>query len=438
MVFGTTPDYVKNLHQRYSPGLFFIIDQRFRHDPFLRDVDESDLFFTDIWGSEDTIQPVFDHFKKNHITPVGIACYDCESLLKASEMAHRFGLDFPSYNAIRLARNKVTSKQIWNVAHVPAPRARMVSTLSETLEFFHKIKKEVVLKPISSSGSELLFHCSDKDDILKAVDIISTQLKTRRLNPLFRPVPGDSTDPSRVWVAEEFISGPEFSCDFILLEDRLTILRTTGKAKDNNQSFGSILAYIIPPDFPLGFSQSNLCTLLKRSVISLGFVKGHFMADFIVQEGKPFIVEVTPRPGGDSIPNLLEMATGIDILGLHLGFASGNFPRTFQMSIPEKQYASINLYAPQEGIITELDGSAIHGLPWVKAVFINKQLGDKVVLPPFDYESRKIGYCIVEIKPSWDLAGTQQILQENLKLSITSQPPSQSSYSLKRTSSVSG
>ena len=84
---------------------------------------------------------------------------------------------------------------------------------------------------------------------------------------------------------EDFIDGPEFSCDFILQENKIIILRMTEKIKDNEQTFGTVLAYVMPSAFPPEISMLKLSSVFKKAVNSLGFSWGWFMADFIMKGG---------------------------------------------------------------------------------------------------------------------------------------------------------
>jgi len=143
------------------------------------------------------------------------------------------------------------------------------------------------------------------------------------------------------------------------------------------------------------------------------------MVDFIVHNGFPVIIEMAPRPGGDSIPDLVEIATGYDLLGMHLDIMSGKFQPPKTLPVPCESFASINLYAPREGIITRLDPSRIFSLPWVKAMFLKKNVGDRIILPPEDYDNRLLGYCIISLDPNYNLTSVCQHLQSLLKISIS-------------------
>ena len=146
------------------------------------------------------------------------------------------------------------------------------------------------------------------------------------------------------------------------------------------------------------------------------------MVDFIIQDGRPVILEMTPRPGGDSIPDLIKMATGADLIGIHLDVMSGNRGAPRKMDMPPESFASINFYTPREGIIKIIDPSRILDIPWVRGVVLKKNVGDTVSLPPHDYDNRLLGYCIVSVKEKWNLIAVSEYLQNLLRISFTDPP----------------
>jgi len=422
IVVGTTPDYVARLCRTYTEPILFILDPRFNNHSFLANVDPSILLFTPLEEYEEILGSINTYLSMNKIYPQGVACFDCEHLLTASKLAQSLGLPFPSPEAIIRTRNKFESRRLWRKAAINSPDAILASSLGETLEFFDKLKKPVVLKPISGSGSELLFRCEKKENIMESVKIMKEQLPKRRINPLFKPLPSTlgepPVDPCNSWIVEEFISGPEFSCDFILNDGDIAIIRETGKIKADDQSFGSILAYTAPPSYPEGFSIENLAQTLEKAAKALGFTWGYFMIDFIIQNGNVVIIEMASRPGGDSIPDLIEKANGCDILTTYLNLMSGRCPAKQESKIPSDVFASINIYARQEGVIIDLDPSQILSLSWIKGLFLKKGVGDQVHLPPNDYDNRILGYCVICPDPQWDPISTYYYLQGRLKISL--------------------
>lgn len=422
LIVGTTPDYVAKLYERYSKSLLFLTDRRFQEDPLLRHLPPSSLIFAPLQDAEAACRKTHDVLRAGRATPEGIACFDCDSLLLAGRLGSELGLRFPPWEAIARCRSKFETKKIWSAHGVASPLASIASSLKETLRFFDTHGRNIVLKPVSGSGSELLFHCKNEPALIQAVKTLEEELPKRSRNPLFRPFPnpagGSPIDPCRCWVAEEFISGPEFSCDFVLQDEKVFFIRETGKIKATDKPFGSVLAYTFPPRYPSGFQKRILKEALKKATSSLGFDWGFFMVDYIVNQGTPLLIELTPRPGGDSIPELVRAATGLDTLSLYLDFVQGRFREPEELALGPESFASLNFFAPREGRIEVLDGTRVRALPHVKKLFFKKKAGDRVILPPKDYDNRLLGYCIIEAKPGLDLVIETRQIEQMLEVRI--------------------
>ena len=422
LIVGTTPDYVVKLFERYSRSLLFLTDSRFQHDPLLQGFPSSSQAFASLGNVDEACHKTHELLKIQSTPPKGIGCFDCDSLLLASRLGSELGLRFPGWEAIARCRSKAESKKAWTRHGVPSPAAAVVSSLAETMDFFERNGRSVVLKPLAGSGSELLFHCKDESDLRKTVAVIEEELPKRRNNSLFRPCPDPDCDslidPCGCWVAEEYISGPEFSCDFVLQEGEIFFIRETGKIKAEDKPFGSILAYTFPARYPEGFQKRVLKEVLKQATGSLGFDWGFFMVDYILHDGSPVLIEMTPRPGGDSIPELVRATTGLDTLSLYLDFVQGDFKKPQELAALPESFASLNFYAPKEGTIQVLDGARLTACPRVRKLFFKKHAGDRVILPPRDYDNRLLGYCVIEAKPGLDLVEETQRLQRMLDLKI--------------------
>jgi len=422
LVVGTTPDYVARLYRDVSRPLLFLTAERFRDDPKLTEIPHSDILFAPLDSLEPTLKRVLAFLAARDARLSGVACFDCESLLTAARLASRLHLPFPSWQAIARSRNKFEARSTWTAMGINSPYASLSSDFQETLHFFRSHGENVVLKPVSGSGSELLFHCAAEEEVKSAVATMETELPLRGTNPLFAPFPdpmhGHEIDPCKSWIAEEFIAGEELSCDFVFRGGEILLVRETGKVKATDKPFGSVLAYTFPPLYPQSFKKERLLEILRKAVLSLGFDWGFFMADYVIREGFPVLIELTPRPGGDSIPDLVKIGTGRDTLGLYPDFAAGVFKAPEAIDIRPESFASINLYAQKEGRIISLDGKKIRDLSHVRYLFLKKKEGDRVILPPKDYDNRLLGYCIVAAEPGSNLIAECRRIEDLLVVSI--------------------
>lgn len=422
LVVGTTPDYIARLHERHPDSLIFVTAVHFKGNPLLKGIPTSAILYSNLEDVPGTLGEVEDFLSSRKIEPSGVACFDCESLVLSSRVAAMFHRPFPPWEATTRARNKFDAKIVWEKAGISCPGAMLASTLDQTLDFFLAHGRDIVIKPLSGSGSELLFHCTREKEVEEAIGIISRELPRRRSNPLFRPladpITGKALDPCSLWVLEEFVAGEEFSLDFVLQSGRVTIIRETGKVKAQDKPFGSVLAYLLPPSYPPHLKREALPELLKRAVTSLGFDWGFFMVDFIVRDGVPCLLEVTPRPGGDSIPDLVKIAYGRDIIDIYLGFVRGLFKGIEGFPSCEGTYASINLYAPREGTILNLAPARLLSESHVMALHLKKKKGERLLLPPGDYDNRLVAHCVIRVERELDFHSESERLMHLLDLSI--------------------
>lgn len=422
LVVGTTPDYVKKIY-RTSPGrAVFLMREQFIADRVLSDIPAGNMIFAPFDDFEKVFSAVRTYFSSFAAEPVGIACFDCDALIVAARLAECFTKPFADAKTVNRCRNKFLVKCNWLDAGIMTPRGIIADTFIKARSFLEKYPEGVVLKPIAGGGSELVFLCRNEKELMEAVNILIKELPHRRAKDLFRAdtleSPGEHEKMGYdSWIVEAYIPGPEFSCDFLLQDGAVRIVRVTGKVKAPDQTFGTILAYTYPAPLPGQVSETHLESALNKAVTVLGFTRGHFMADFIIKDAMIFLVELSPRPGGDSIPDLVETATGTNLLELHLDFVSGEYP-----ALPVsngRSYASVNLFAPEEGVVEDIDASLLYQHAGVRKVVIQKNQGERIVFPPADYESRYLGYCIVEADDAMDLQSHFFFLNDLVRVSLS-------------------
>ena len=175
----------------------------------------------------------------------------------------------------------------------------------------------------------------------------------------------------------------------------MRIVRVTRKIPLPSAEFGAIMAYQMLSAFPLQFTERDLMVTLKAAAVRLGFYSAWFMADFKVDNGKIYLLEITPRPGGDCLPPLIKAASGLDVFEVMLDFARGR-----RVTVPPvssyRPLAGVLLYAGKAGVIKKTGLKAVKARKEVVAAVLNRKKGDIVRLPPEDFDSRRLGYVIFE------------------------------------------
>lgn len=397
LVVGTTADYVEIIDRRFPQRAIFITDCQERAKASEPPPSADAELLCDLGEPTRVLAGLWKHLDRWCHEPSGVACFDCESMLLAAFIADSFGLSYPSAEAISACRSKYVCKRIWRQAGLSCPDAELVHKTSDAVSFLHRIDGPAVLKPLTGSGSELIFSCSTEDDCAVAFDTLRSRLANHSDPRMYAPhlLDGRMIDPRRVFVIEEFVRGDEYSCDFVIMEDRVEILRIAKKILDAKQAFGTTLAYVVPAELPARLNENDFCGQLRSAAGALGLDRALCMLDFVVRDGEAFMIELSPRPGGDCLPPLLLKSLGIDILGCTLDFAER---RNLSLARPrrDKPLVGVRLFAAQSGEIDQMDSFALQEDHRVMECHLKRGPGHKVVLPPEDYESRLLGHAIFE------------------------------------------
>lgn len=389
LVVGTTDDYIDWIRKACPEQALFLTQPAIRESSGFDAPGPHEEVLTDLDQTDQALASVREHLTRFSLTLSGIACFDCERMTLAADLAQALGLSYPNRAAIENARDKYQSKAIWLAQGVRCPRMAGINRPEDVLDFMDSIRGPVVLKPVAGSGSELVFKCQTPRECTQAFGAIRDGLAGRKDHPLFK------TQRQDLMLAEEMIEGPEFSADFVVEKESVRIIRVARKIKYRSHPFGTIAGYQLLSDPEAALDLPHLTDHLFRGAKSLGIDSGICMADFIRNKKREnVLVEMTPRPGGDCLPFLIKEAAGIDMLALALDVARG-IPWGGQACQPCQPLIGVRLFAHRSGTLKKVDTSALAGDHRVKTIRITKNPGHKIVMPPEDYDSWILGHVIL-------------------------------------------
>jgi len=423
LVVGTTSDYIDHISTRYPGRALFVTDPAERAAAAERAPAPAGELLCDLQNPRRVYDELSAHLSRWRMEICGVVCYDCESLGLAANLAKQLALPFPDPAAVAVSRNKFLSKQIWQKEAVPCPRTGVVRNLSDALNFMKRVAKPVIIKPLTGSGSELLFKCDNRRDCSRAIDLIGRKLAAHPNIRMYRPENCGTAkmDPHREFVIETFIKGQEYSCDFMLDGDQLEIIRLARKILACDQAAGTTRAYVLPSRLP-GPLQIDLFRLqLRNAARALGLNRALCMVDFIVDENVAYLLEMTPRPGGDCLPQTIFQSCGLDMLGLALDFAEGK-PIALPPESRWVQLVGLRLMAQKRGVIRKIGDAALRRDPRVRELRLKRRPGQRVALPPDDYESRLLGHVVFKPSTTQSIETECTELESKLSLEIETEP----------------
>ena len=408
---GTTPDYIDWINQQWPDVALFLTDERIRRQAVEPKPNPASEQLTNLSSPNQVAQDLTGHLQRFHQHLEGITCFDCESMPLAAYLARSFSLPYPSEKAVNLCRNKYDGKRVWRSAGVPCPDATLVTSASEAVAFFGETESDCVLKPLSGAGSEYVYLCTCPDQVVHAVEEIQQGLKRQAKNPLYKGA-------LRAMLIETRVAGPEYSCDFILEGNEITIIRLAQKILRPEGPFGTVQAYVVPGHLPEGISLPHLESVLARAARALDVTGVICMVDFIVGHQGPVLLEMTPRPGGDCLPPLLRYAARVDMLGLALDVARG-FPVELPPLAQWKTCVGLRLHAQRAGVLADIDLGRVRADTRIRKILMSRKPGHQVALPPLDYDSWIMGHLIFCPDPDQAIEAQCAELVRTVDMTIT-------------------
>ncbi|GAA0664579.1 hypothetical protein GCM10010193_14920 [Kitasatospora atroaurantiaca] len=289
-----------------------------------------------------------------------------EVLLEAtSTVAARLGLPHMSPAAVRNCRDKLTTRQLLLAADVPSARFAHVHGQEEALREAEAIGYPVVVKPRSLAGSAGVVLARDPDE-LRAVYHHADDAAFPGLDPL------DGL------VLEEYLDGPEISIDSVVVDGTVHPVNVARKRLGFPPFFEEV-GHLVSPwrDEPWA---DALCELVAEAHRVLGVRVGVTHAEVRLTPAGPRLVELNGRLGGDFIPHLGHLATGVDLTAAAADLALGAEP---DLRATHDRCAEVRfLYPPQDGVVRFLDLDAAAAVPGVVEVIALAEPGQRLLLPP--------------------------------------------------------
>jgi biotin carboxylase len=301
----------------------------------------------------------------------GVFCYDEGLVWPAAHAAQALGLTGNTPDAIRACRDKDLTRELLAAAGVAQPASRRVASLAEARQAAAEIGYPVVLKPRGLAGSKGVLRVDGPDQIEASYAAARAAF-----------YPGVPVYQAGVLV-EEYVAGPEISVDASFFDGECTPLAVARKEVGFDPFFEEV-GHVVDGADPLLADQA-LRAELQRSHAALGFRYGVSHTEFKLTPRGLLLIEVNARLGGDLIPYLGALASGVDPALAAADAAAGRRPEPdFRWS----KVAAIRFLYPEQD--TAVEAIQVHDTddPRVHQAVATAAPGSELRLPPRGYISR--------------------------------------------------
>lgn len=304
------------------------------------------------------------------------------------------------YESVRILQNKDLFRAFLQEHNFNVPKSKGYKSKQEALDDWAWITSfPMIVKPTDSAGSKGVTR------------IDSIQEYSAALDEAF------SKSISGHVIVEEFIDkvGCSSDTDSFLLDGELKFVSFNAQRFDANAANPyTPAAYSWPSTFPE--QEAYLTAELQRLMSLLHMRTSVFNIETrVATNGKPYIMECTPRGGGNRLCEMLRYATGVDLITAQVRAAVGDEVIGVEQKTYNGCWAEIILHAGKDGIFHGLD--IADSLParvaerdlWVKE-------GDQV--NAFNGANDAIGTLVLQFKNNTDLEQAITTPQNWLRINV--------------------
>lgn len=241
----------------------------------------------------------------------GIMSFSSDAgVLTAAFVAEKLGLPYQGpFDAIAVLQNKRLFRAFLRDNGFNCPEFHTFTSTEAASVSARDISYPVIVKPVDSAGSKGCTRVDAPSGLAQAVeDALSFSVTGTCIAEQFLEQRGSSSD------ADAFLINGSFRC----------ISYTAQLFDDNAPNPYAPAGYMMPADMP-AWAQQELHGELQRLADLLGLTgSGAFNIETrVCTDGKPYIMEMAPRGGGNRLCEMLRFATGIDLITASVKAALG-------------------------------------------------------------------------------------------------------------------
>jgi cysteine synthase A len=308
----------------------------------------------------------------------GIATTSEFYLVPVAELAAERGLPGNPPAATATCRDKSRTRAALSAAGVGQPRYAAVRDPAEVPAAVDRVGLPCVVKPADDSGSNAVLRCDD----VAAARAQAAAVLAVTTNVRGQPTAGTA-------LVEEYLAGPEVSVETFSVDGRVSCVGVTAKGVTGGPHFVEH-QHVFPAELPAAVTAQAEETT-ARALAATGFALGACHVEVKLTGAGPAVVEINARLAGGMIPELVALATGVDLLEQQLRAFAG---LPVRLAPARSRRAGIRfLLPPAAGHLRAVAGTdAAREVPGVDRVVVTAAPGREVRPPRNAYD--RLGYVI--------------------------------------------
>lgn len=321
----------------------------------------------------------------------------------AAYVAEQMGLPFQcSYEAACILQDKSRFRQFLMENGFNCPKAKGYTNAEAALRDVDFFTWPVIVKPVDSAGSKGVTKVTDVSQLKEAVEFAL------------------SCSISKHIIIEDFLDkvGAQSSADIFTVDGKLVYPAYSDQLFDPKAANPYTPAIEIWPSSMEQKDQDDLTERLQRLVTLLGMKSGIYNVESrVCSNGKAYIMEVSPRGGGNRIAELQDMATGQSLIRAEICKALGLPMENIHAPEYDGVWCNYIMHSDKEGTLESIDIDQEFEAKYIKDKGFIVKKGDHIV--PFTGANTSLGTLFLRAETRAELDKVLINIEKSIKIQLS-------------------
>ncbi len=255
------------------------------------------------------------------------------AVITIGKVCDELGLTGLSFEAAKIASNKILMKKKYEEYGVRTARFREVSFEDDIYEKTEGLNFPLIFKAVDTSGSRGIIRVNSREEFEPARALVKANTRTD------------------FFIVEEFIEGEEFGAQAFVYRGEVKFILPHGDyvfQGDTGVPVGHFAPYALAPEIV-----EDTKAQLTKAIEAMGLDNCAINADFILKDGKTYVLELGGRSGATCLAELVSIYYGFDYYEKLIQAALGE-----DVEFPQERAvanASMLLRSDRDGRITSIE-----------------------------------------------------------------------------------
>lgn len=323
-------------------------------------------------------------------------------VVSAAYVAEKMGLPFQcSYEAACILQDKSRFRQFLRDNGFNCPNAKGYTNVEDALQDVDYFNWPVIVKPVDSAGSKGVTKVEKKEDLSAAIDFAL------------------SCSIGKHFIIEDFLDkvGAQSSADIFTVDGKLVYSTYSDQLFDSKAANPYTPAIEIWPSTMEQKYQNDLSDQLQRLVTLLGMKTGIYNVESrVCSNKKAYLMEVSPRGGGNRIAELQDMATGQLLIRAEICKALSLSLDEISSPVYDGVWCNYIVHSDIEGIFESVEIDEQFYKKYVKDESLIVKRGDHVV--PFNGANNSLGTLFLRTEDRDEMNSILAVIDKYIKIKL--------------------